>query len=308
MAEDLYQVLGVPRTADQNEIRRAYREQARKYHPDINKDPSAEERFKRISEAHDVLSDPETRAQYDRFGESFRQYANAPGASSAGRRGTADQRSSGPSGYSGWSNFSAGDAQGVNWEDLFGDVFSGRGGGRGADHSAELELTVEEAFRGGRRTIRLADPYGGSREYEINIPAGALDGERLRVSGAGGAGRGDSADGDLIVTLRVKNTRRYKLHGANIEMELPIAPWEAALGADVATETPAGPITVHVPAGSSSGRRLRLRGQGMPRRSGPAGDLYARIKIVVPKELTRKERILFEQLRDESKFEPRKAS
>ncbi len=303
MAEDLYRVLGVSRTADQKEIRRAYREKARKYHPDINKDPSAEEQFKRISEANDVLSDPETRAQYDRFGENFRQYAGAPGATD--ERNAAGRRSSAGPRYSGWTNFSSNDQYGVSWEDLFGDVFAG-GSGRGSDHSAELELSIEEAYRGGRRTVRVADPLGGSREYEIDIPAGATDGERLRIQGAGGTGTGGT--GDLIVTLRVRDSRRYRLTGANIEMELPISPWEAALGADVLTDAPGGAITVHVPAGSSSGRRLRLRGQGMPRRSGPAGDLYARIKVVVPKQLTRKERILFEQLRDESSFEPRRAS
>jgi curved DNA-binding protein len=302
MAEDLYQVLGVPRSADQKEIRRAYREKARKYHPDVNKDPSAEETFKRISEAHDVLSDPETRAQYDRFGEDFRQYADAASAPS-GRTAASSQRSSGAR-YSGWTGGAG--QQSVNWEDLFGDVFGGRG--RGADHTAELVLSVEEAYRGGRRPIRLADPAGGSREYEIDIPAGATDGQRIRIPGAGGAGATEGDDGDLIVTLRVRNSGRYRLTGADIEMDLPIAPWEAALGADVLTDTPGGPLTVHVPAGSSSGRRLRLRGQGMPRRSGTPGDLYARVKIVVPNPLTRKERRLFEELRDESTFEPRKAS
>lgn len=305
MAEDLYQVLGVSRTADQKEIRRAYREKARKYHPDINKDPSAEEHFKRISEANDVLSDPETRARYDQFGEGFREYANATTA--GGQRTTSRGPSGGQQRYAGWTDYASAGQRGVDWEDLFGGGFSGRRG-RGADHSGELELTVEEAYRGGRRSIRVADAAGGAQDYDLDIPAGALDGDRIRIPGAGGTGWGQAGPGDLVVTLRVRGDGRYRLSGADIEMDLPISPWEAALGADVRTDAPGGPVTVHVPAGSSSGRRLRLRGQGMRRRSGPAGDLYARIKIVVPQQLSAKERHLFEQLRQESDFEPRKAS
>ena len=298
MADDLYGALGVSRTADQKEIRRAYREKARKFHPDVNKTPGAEETFKRISEAHDVLSDPETRAQYDRFGENFRQYAAADAAQSASgpRRGGGTRYTRGGTG-----------AQNVNWEDLFGGGFGGFGGfGRGVDHSAELELTVEEAYRGGKRTVQIGSPFGGAREYVIDIPAGALDGQRLRIPGAGGAGA-DGQDGDLLVTLRVKDSKRYRLDGANIETDLPIAPWEAALGADVNMPTPGGSVTVHVPPGSSTGRRLRLRGQGMPRRGQP-GDLYARVKVVVPRTLTKKEKELFEKLRDVSSFDARRGS
>ena len=164
MAEDLYSVLGVSRSADQKEIRRAYREKARKFHPDVNKTPGAEDTFKRISEAHDVLSDPETRSQYDRFGENFRQYAAADAA-----RSSEQPRRSGGTRYT----WSGGGAQSVNWEDLFGGGFGGFG--RGADHTAELEITVEEAYRGGRRTVQVASPYGGAQEYTIDIPAGAVD-------------------------------------------------------------------------------------------------------------------------------------
>lgn len=295
MAEDLYSALGVSRSADQKEIRRAYREKARKFHPDVNKTPGAEETFKRISEAHDVLSDPETRSQYDRFGENFRQYAAADAA-----RSSEQPRRSGGTRYT----WSGGGAQSVNWEDLFG---GGVGGfGRGADHTAELEITVEEAYRGGRRTVQVASPYGGAQEYTIDIPAGAVDGQRLRIAGAGGAGA-DGQDGDLLVTLRVKDSKRYRLSGADIETDLPISPWEAALGADVSVPTPGGPVTVHVPPGSSTGRRLRLRGQGMPRRGQP-GDLYARVKVVVPRTLSKKEKELFEQLRNESSFDARRGS
>ncbi|MCU1439010.1 MAG: Curved DNA-binding protein [Rhodoglobus sp.] len=299
-------MLGVPRTADAKQIKRAYRDLARKYHPDVNKDPGADERFKRISEAHHVLTDPELRAQYDRFGPDFRQYAGAArdtgGAAEARGRG---RRHSGSPRYTTWSTASTGGAEaGFDWDDLFGEVFGGSE--RGADRSAELELSVEEAYRGTRRTIRLQDANGTVQSYDIEIPAGAVDGQRVLVSGAGGEGRGDARPGDLVVTLRVSPDRRYRLDGANIEMDLPVSPWEAALGGEVRVSAPGGPVTVRVPPGSSSGRRLRLRGQGMPRPGGRDGDLFARVRILVPNRLSDPERELFEQLSRASSFDPRR--
>ena len=234
---------------------------ARKYHPDVNRDPGAEAQFKRISEAYHVLSDPESRAQYDRFGADFRQYARAGADASeyAGTRPGGRTRAGGPGGYT-WSSASdMGGNVGVDWDSIFGDVF---GAARGMDATAELELSVEEAFRGGRQTIRLADAAGGQQSYEIEIPPGAVDGQRIRVPGAGSVGRGGGGTGDLIITLRVRSDRRFRIDGANIEMDLPISPWEAALGAQVPARAPGGPVNVRVPAGSSSGRRLRLRVRG----------------------------------------------
>jgi curved DNA-binding protein len=308
VAEDFYEMLGVPRTADAKQIKRAYRDLARKYHPDVNKDPGADERFKRISEAHHVLTDPELRAQYDRLGPGFRQHSAAGRDAGAGteapRRG---RRHSDSPPYTTWSSASTEGADaGFDWDDLFGEVFGGSA--RGADHSAQLELSVEEAYRGGRRTIRLEDAGGTVHSYDIEIPAGAVDGQRLRVSGAGGEGRGDARPGDLVVTLRVRPDRRYRLDGADIEMDLPVSPWEAALGGEVRVSAPGGPVTVHVPPGSSSGRRLRLRGQGMPRPGGRNGDLFARIRILVPDRLSDRERELFEQLSRASSFDPRRTT
>jgi curved DNA-binding protein len=309
VADDLYQTLGVSRSADPKEIHRAYRELARKYHPDVNKDPGAEDQFKRISEAHEVLSDPETRAQYDRFGPNFRQYAAAgAGAGGAGRQPPRSAaRSGGSPRYSTWSSASGAASAdgGIDWDDIFGDVF---GASRGMDHSAELELSVEEAYRGGRRTIQLEDPSTGEvSTYEVEIPPGALDGQRIRIPGAGAGGRRDGGRGDLVITLRVRPSKRYRLNGADIEMDLSVSPWEAALGAEVKTNAPGGPVTLHVPPGSSCGRRLRLRGQGMPQPGGRNGDLYARVKIAVPSKLTDRERSLFEQLSRESSFDPRRS-
>lgn len=300
MAQDLYETLGVSRSADTKQIHNAYRKLARKYHPDVNKDPGAESKFKDAAAAYEVLSDPEKRAQYDRFGSDFRQYANA----SQGQAPPRGRRRAG-GGYSTWSTATAGGgAEGINWDDLFGDVF---GSATGADLTAELTLSVEEAFRGGRRTIQLADPGGGTTSYEVDIPRGAVDGQRIRIGGAGGAGRGDGGVGDLIITLRIRPDNRYRLNGPDIEMDLLVSPWEAALGAEVQIQAPGGPVTVTVPAGSSSGRRLRLRGQGMPRPGRP-GDLYTRVKIAVPATLTARERELFEQLRRESTFDPRRTA
>ena len=313
-ADDYYRLLGVSRSADAKEIQRAYRKLARKYHPDVNKEPGAEDRFKQISEAYHVLADPESRAQYDRFGPDFRQYAAGPERdyatqTRAGGAGGGDRTRarSGPSGFT-WSSAQGGAGPGaasVDWGDLFGDVF---GSMRGLDHEATLELTVEEAFRGGARTVVVSGPDGDRQTFDIQIPAGVLDGQRMRVTGGGGAGREGGGVGDLVVTFRVRPGRRLRLDGKNIEMDLLISPWEAALGSSVSTQAPGGPITVRVPPGSSSGRRLRLKGQGMPQSGGKPGDLFAKVKIMVPPHLTDRERELFETLGHESAYDPRAAS
>ncbi|MET0974483.1 MAG: DnaJ C-terminal domain-containing protein [Leifsonia sp.] len=313
MADDYYQLLGVSRSADAKEIQRAYRKLARKYHPDVNKQSGAEDKFKQISEAYHVLTDPESRAQYDRFGPEFRHYAGAEREYASQTRGGGaggDRRTRarpGPSGFS-WSSAQGGAGPGgasVDWDDLFGDVF---GSMRGMDSEVELELTVEEAFRGGRRTIALSGQDGTRQTFEIQIPPGVLDGQRIRVAGGGSAGRQEGGTGDLIVTFRVRPDRRLRLDGKDIEMDLPVSPWEAALGANVSTSAPGGSITVRVPAGSSSGRRLRLKGQGMPQASGKPGDLFAKVRIMVPPRLTDRERELFEQLKNASGYDPRTAS
>lgn len=312
MADDYYQLLGVSRSADAKEIQRAYRKLARKYHPDVNKEAGAEDKFKQISEAYHVLTDPESRAQYDRFGPEFRHYAGAEreyasqtrGGGAGGGRARARP---GPSGFS-WSSAQGAAGPGgasVDWDDLFGDVF---GSMRGMDSEVELELTVEEAFRGGSRTIVLSGPDGTRQTFDIQIPPGVLDGQRIRVAGGGGAGRQEGGTGDLIITLRVRSDRRLRLDGKDIEMDLPISPWEAALGASVSTTAPGGRITVRVPPGSSSGRRLRLKGQGMPQPGGRPGDLFARVKIMVPPRLSDRERELFEQLKRASAYDPRASS
>jgi curved DNA-binding protein len=315
MAGDYYEVLGVSRTASAEELQRAYRKLARQYHPDVNRDPGAEERFKEISEAYGVLSDPDTRRRYDRFGPDFRQipegYEDYVGAAPGGER-----RSPGGSPFGGgrvWVDSDTGErfgAGGIDFEGLFGDLFGSRGAAGpmpGADQLAELELSVEEAYRGGLRRITLSGA-GQPTSFEVTIPPGVTDGQRIRLAGQGGQGVGEGPAGDLYLVARIAPHPRYRVSGRDISVDLPLAPWEAALGATVPVLTPDGEAKVRVPAGSSSGRRLRLRGEGMPNPRGTPGDLYAEVKITVPRTLTPRERELFEALSRESASDPRRDS
>lgn len=309
MATDFYDALGVARTASAEEIQRAYRKLARQLHPDVNSDPGAEDRFKEVSEAYQVLSDPEQRKKYDRFGADFRRvpddfdervYAGAGGRGG----GRVRQAQAGPGFGGGFEGF-----EGVDIEDLLGGFFRSRGAGgpvAGADQEAELELTVEEAYRGGRRSISLAGP-DGQRSYEVTIPAGVVDGQRIRLAGQGGQGSGGAGPGDLYLVVRIAPHPRYRLDGRDLHVDLPVSPWEAALGSTVPLDTPGGEAKVKVPSGSSSGRRLRLRGQGMPNPRGQPGDLYAEVRIMVPRSPGRRERELFEELAKVSDFDPRRA-
>ncbi|MFK4149393.1 DnaJ C-terminal domain-containing protein [Streptomyces sp. NPDC004065] len=310
MARDFYEVLGVSRTASQDEIQQAYRKLARKYHPDVNKDPGAEERFKDLNEAYSVLSDPKTRARYDRFGEDFRKIPEDfdERVAAGGFRGRRTAGAGGPRVR--YSTGFGGGFEGIDIDDLFGSMFgagAARGGVPGADQEAELPLTVEEAYRGGRRTVTLAGPDGQPRQYEVDVPPGVVDGQRIRLAGEGGRGTGDAPAGDLYLRVRIRPHPRFRLDGRDVYVQVPVAPWEAALGATVPVPTPGGGTAkVTVPAGSSSGRRLRLRGEGMPNPRGANGDLYAELRVVVPPELGDRERELFEELAATSSFDPRR--
>jgi curved DNA-binding protein len=308
MARDYYEVLGVPRNASQEELQAAYRRLSRSLHPDVNKDPSAEERFKEVGEAYRVLSDPEARANYDAMGAmGARGGPRARAGAGAGARGGPGPgfdfgRGAGgrrPRGFPGE------DLGGIDLEDLLGGLFGGGGPIPGADQEAELQLTVEEAYAGGRRWVTLGGPEG-SRSYEVSIPPGVVDGQRIRLAGQGGRGSGDAPAGDLYLLVRIAPHPRYRLEGRDLHVSLPVAPWEAALGATIPVDTPGGEVKVRVPPGSSSGRRLRLRGQGMPHPRGSPGDLYAEVRIMVPSRLRRRERQLFEELSRVSNFDPRK--
>jgi curved DNA-binding protein len=309
-SQDFYQVLGVSRTASQDEIQRAYRKLARAYHPDVNSDPAAEDRFKEISEAYDVLSDPQARRRYDAFGPDFRQVPEDVDPE-AWRRARAGGARDGSTGRDGGFGFGGGD---IDLEDLLGSLFGGGPGARarrgwgpipGADQEAELELSVEEAYHGVRKSIKLAGGDGAQRSFDVTVPAGVTDGQRIRLAGQGGRGGDGAPSGDLYLIARIAPHPRYRLDGRDLFIELRLSPWEAALGTSVAVDTPGGEVKVKVPAGTSSGRRIRLRGRGLPNPKGKAGDLYAEAMVMVPARLSHAERRLFEQLAAESSFDPR---
>jgi curved DNA-binding protein len=322
MAErrDFYEVLGVRRDASQDEIQQAYRKLARSTHPDVNKDPGAEQRFQEIAEAYDVLSDPETRRRYDAFGHEFRQvpegvdpetWARARAGAGAGPGGGRQWRTRSTTGAGDedvWFGTGPGGAD-IDIEEIFGDLFGRgrrRGWGRtqGADQEAEVELSVEEAYRGGRRTVTLSG-LEGSRRLDVTIPAGVTDGQRIRLAGQGGQGTGGAPAGDLYLVVRLAPHPRYRVERRDLHVILPLAPWEAALGTSVAIETPGGEAKLRVPPGTSSGRRLRLRGRGLPNPRGEPGNLLAEARITVPRELAAEERRLFEELARTSTFDPR---
>jgi curved DNA-binding protein len=311
---DFYEILGVPRTASQDEIQRAYRRLARESHPDVNKDPGAEDRFKDISEAYNVLSDPQTRRRYDAFGPDFRQVPEDmdPETYRRARAGAGARNRAGAGAGQAGTRFGYGGDE-IDLEDLFGGLFGGgsrSGGGRGAvpgaDQVAEIELTVEEAYRGGRRSVTIGGGGGSQRTLDVTIPAGVTDGQRIRLAGQGGRGSDGARSGDLYFAVTIRPDRIFRLEGRDIYVELRLAPWEAALGTSVAVPTPDGEAKVTVPAGTSSGKRLRLRGRGMPNPRGNPGDLYAESRIIVPARLTDAERELFEQLAATADFDPRR--
>lgn len=307
MAQDFYQALGVSRDASTEEINRAYRKLARRYHPDVNPGPEAEDRFKEISEAYQVLTDPETRKRYDRFGEDFRRVPEGYDVDDrvgAGFGGGRRRPTGGRGGVRVGRGYDGAGSAGIGIEDLFGDLFSGAGPIPGADQEAELELTVEEAYRGGQRRITVAGA-NGSQGFDVTIPPGVVDGQRIRLAGQGGRGSGNAPAGDLYLVVRIAPHSRYRLSGRDIHVGLPVTPWEAALGATVPVGTPGGDVKVRIPPGSSTGRKLRLRGEGMPNRNGRPGDVYVEVRIHVPPRLKKRERELFEELAAVSDFDPR---
>jgi curved DNA-binding protein len=296
---DYYEALGVPRDASEEDIRRAYRKLARQYHPDVNKEPDAEDRFKEVSEAYEVLRDPEKRARYDRLGANWKADDDVSGAEGFGDFG----------GQGGFRD--VGDLG--DFSDFFEGFFARRHGGRrraaydgfstrGSDLEATLELSLEEAARGGSRRITL-----DGRSYEVTVPRGVRDGQRIRLAGEGGTGAGGGPSGDLFLRVSIQPHPYFHVDGSNLYVELPVTPWEAALGASVEVPTLEGRSRVRVPPGSSSGRRLRLRGQGLPEGRDGAGDLYAVVEIAVPRQPSDEERELFERLAEVSSFDPRRS-
>ncbi len=292
-ANDYYNTLQVARSATQDEISAAYRKLARKYHPDVCKAPDAERRFKELGEAYAVLRDPEKRALYDQFGPSW----EAVGRVDPSRE--PDIRSSGFSVNMG----DLGD-MGAVFEQFFGRA-SGRARGagwpdaeRGVDLESHLQLSVEQAFRGGRQRIEVPalDGSGNSRTLNVKIPPGVQPGQRIRLAGQGSTAASGSQTGDLILRVQIRDSERFRLEGDDVIAAFKLQPWQAALGASIAFQTLDSEVRLSVPAGTSSGRRFRMRGKGYPDATGKRGDLYAEACVVVPTSLSAEQRELYARL------------
>ena len=342
--KDYYEVLGISRTASENEIKKAYRKLARTSHPDLNPgDKAAEERFKELQEANEVLSNPENRKKYDKYGDKWRyaeQLEAAETANAAGRQtrpGRENFRAEGArTGGFDFNDYEFGGAENFSgFEELF-----NRGGRtrrqptRGRDVEATMELALEDAHRGGRKTLQIqatdicptcggtgvvegnsiCPTCGGAgqvlktKPIEANIPAGMRDSATLRLAGQGGTGAAGTRAGDLYLHIRLRPHPVFTVRGDDVEAEILIAPWEAVLGAAVQVPTIENSVEMKIPAGAQSGGRLRLRNQGLNKRGGGRGDEYVRLKIAVPKDSSDEEKRLYEELRRISNFNPRNAN
>jgi curved DNA-binding protein len=291
---DFFQILGVARDASAEDIKKAYRRLARKYHPDVSKEANAEERFKEVAEAYEVLRDAEKRAAYDQLGSNWQagqEFRPPPGWQSGPRPG-------------------AGGFGGRDFSDFFESLFGGLGGRRGfagmggfaaagQDQTVSLDISLQEAYHGGQRSLQLQAPEQDSsgrvttrtRTLNVRIPAGVTAGQRIRLSGQGGAGFGGGPKGDLYLEVTLRPHPLYQVQGRDLILEVPLAPWEAALGGKVEVPTLGGPVTLNIPANAHNGQKLRLRGRGLPGQ--PPGDQFAMLRIVNPPADTDAARELF---------------
>ena len=306
--KDYYKILGVDRKAEAGEIKKAYRKLARKFHPDVSKEPDAARRMSEVNEAYAVLSDPEKRVAYDTLGE---------------RRATG-QEFHPPPGWDAGFEFSDTDFGGIDgYSEFFNSLFGHAGrttrGGRargearmrGADHHAKIMIDVVDAYRGATKSVSLRgarlDESGhvvtDDRVLDVQIPKGVKEGQSIRLRGQGAAGFGGGAAGDLYLELHFAPDSRYRVDGRDVTQTVPVAPWEAALGAKIEVPTPSGRVEVTVPAGSKNGRKLRLKGRGIP--GDPPGDLYLELELALPPADSDKARKLYETMAREMPFNPR---
>jgi curved DNA-binding protein len=320
--QDYYKTLGVERSATAEQVKTAYRRLARKFHPDVSKETNAEARFKQVQEAYEVLKDPEKRAAYDQLGSEWKsgqQFRPPPDWGSgfefsggAGRAGRARRGRAAPGPEA---EFADGD-----FSDFFSSLFGGGspfagGGGAGTararDHHARVDVTLEEAFHGTTRTLELRRPEVtadghvelSTHTVRVNIPAGVTEGQLVRLAGQGESAAGNRPAGDLYLEVHVSPSTLYQLDGRNVTLTFPVAPWEAALGSQVAVPTLGGAVQMTIPAGSQSGQKLRLRGRGLPGQ--PPGDQYVQLKVVLPPADSAEARALYEQMRAKLAFDPR---
>lgn len=303
--KDYYSVLGVERDAGADEIKKAYRKLARKYHPDVSKEPDAEEKFKAVAEAYETLKSPDKRAAYDQLG------SHQPGQDFQPPPDWREQF--------GGAQFSFDD---VDLSDLLAGLAGGRrhAGRQGAkiplpgqDYEVTAHITLEEAYQGTLVDLNLSVPeYDKNgrlrrvpRAFKARVPKGATDGQRLRLPGKGARGFNGGRDGDLYLNIALQPHRLFRVSGHDLYLDLPLTPWEAALGATVDVPTLGGPVRLKVPPGTHAGQKLRLARRGLPRPRDAEGDLYAIVQIVVPAVLSERERALFKELADGSAFNPR---
>jgi curved DNA-binding protein len=317
---DYYEVLGVGRDASQDEIRKAFRKLARKFHPDTAQDKaSAEEKFKEVNEAYEVLGDPEKRKKYDALGANWRHGAEFRPPSGAGPAG-------GFGGFEGFGGAGGFEFGGTGFSDFFEAFFGGRTRGRrggvgggfpdvfrggaqgpvpGSDVEADLLVTLEEVVRGGERTLTLRSSDGKTRTARVKLPVGVTEGQFIRLAGLGGAGANGGKSGDLFLRVRLERHPDFRVRGNQLSYDLELAPWEAALGTTVRVRTLHGTVQLKIPPGTSSGTELRLKGKGMPDGHGQPGDLHVVVSVVVPPNATPEEKKLWKELERVSGFNPR---
>jgi curved DNA-binding protein len=309
--KDYYKIMGLKRDATVDEIKRAYRKLSRKYHPDISKEQNAEAKFKEVGEAYKVLKDPEKRAAYDRLGRDFKsgQEFNPPPNWDAGFE---------------FSNAEFGDMgnMGNGFSDFFEELFGQRRhaahsagstqfSSHGEDHHAKVTVDLEDAFHGATRSINLQAPkldsHGqmrmSNRTLNIKIPKGIKEGQQIRLAGQGSPGMGNGKQGDLYLEIHFNPHPLYRAEGLDLHMQLPVTPWEVALGETVKVPTPAGTVDLKIAAGSNSGNKLRLKGRGIP--GSPAGDLYLTLSVVTPKADSEKAKALYKEMANTLPFNPR---
>ncbi len=298
--KDYYKILGVSRNASQDEIKRAYRKLARKYHPDVSKEKNAELRFKELGEAYEVLKDKDKRATYDQLGSNWQageQFRPPPG----------------------WNQGSASrDGGGVNFSDFFDSMFGGGGQqyhnpfrSKGEDQHTKISISLEDAYHGSTRTLKLEVPeihrtghrITKTRTLNVKIPKGVTQGKKIRLSGQGAGSVNGGPRGDLYLEVIIKDHPLYRLEGKDISFNLPITPWEAALGGSIKVPTLAGSVDLKLPPDSQSGKKLRLKGRGLP--GNPAGDYYVILQIMTPKANTNKEQEFYRKMAEEFSFNPR---
>lgn len=304
--KDYYQILGVPREANSDEIKKSYRKLARKYHPDVSKEANAEEKFKELQEAYEVLKDPEKRKAYDQLGANWKSGQGFQPPPHWDFRGAQAQQAD---------DFDAG-----GFSDFFRDLFGQRATGgqgfkqRGQDQHSRLAISLNEAYHGAEKILQLQqteiNPQTGQLENKIKsikvkIPAGITTGQSIRLSGQGSPGFGGGPNGDLYIEISIAEDPHFTVEGKDIYLNLPLTPWEAALGSKISTPTLGGMVDLSIPEGSQTGNKLRLKGRGLP--GNPPGDQYVLLKVYVPKAKNEAEKALYEKMAETMRFNPREA-